>query len=336
LHCGKEWFYNNLIHLWQLSTDLGKYLTDQRQTLYVAFETKASGKLFSKFGYYSYKQGDGDNELINYLEKKTTYLQITNMPEAGVFVFPVLSSHLNCGLSSPAKAAEASLKNTLLYCDELCCTPVGSDGEGTGAAHSEFLWMATPRPGKLNMHLHMNKLSCGYAYEKNDGPVTLKALTAVLRAFSGDSSLQPRRAVATKLVGSTKSGHKRFVTWSDECHIPANALERGREEVRSKERKRLSKQICQLTAKRTKRAAAYKEAVDVQFHLLLEKAANSNPILAGGPVSFVAGGPLGTCAVPYFDLAMHQARHRCLQDQILERDEELCKLHIKLHQLNDD
>lgn len=141
LCCG-GWFWNCVNQCWQSTVDLPKYATKkQRQALYVAFVPQSCGRFFAKFGYYTFKKrcsNCSDSELINYIEKKSPLLRITDEVGAGVFVLPIPTSHV--GFVNPAIAAEASLKAKLFGSADLHCTQTNETDSDIGWNYSWDNW----------------------------------------------------------------------------------------------------------------------------------------------------------------------------------------------------
>jgi len=196
LECGAA-FFNFLLQQWQTSSRLQAYLPG-RKVLYCTFRPQ-SGVLFVKVGYRALGQR-GDAALLGYLEKKSKEMKLTNIRGAGLFVLPLPHDHQ--GLVDPARAAEESLKSALRDSPVIQSTPSGHHADVASFSSSlEYFFVAARRPG--------------YS--------PLQALTAVLRGFTGDCELMPRRAVASGGLG-LRTGRKRLLPWRSEdssCEPPA-------------------------------------------------------------------------------------------------------------------
>jgi len=195
--------FNFVLRRWQPMNVVshGPY-ADVKDVLYVAFvpqKLRGTNALFVKIGYRELAGGEvaDHNSLIGYLEKKSTRIQLTNIPGAGMFVFDVPDNHKV--FDRPGRAAEASLKTEMLHCRELQVTPTGDSGEvGTFSASLEYYFVSTSSPDMG----------------------ALEALTLLLQQFTGNSRLKPRRAVATA-EGGPRRGRKRLRSWTEE--IPSLA-----------------------------------------------------------------------------------------------------------------
>jgi len=198
-------FFNFLLGLWMPLSRLPAYVPS-RKVLYCAFCPQKSPicessapLLLVKLGFRSLGELEEDS-LIRYVEKKTRVLRLTNVPGAGLFVLPPPESHRS--LEDPARAAEESLKAALLGSPELRAVPSGHRAEvATFSSSLEYLWVAARRPGFA----------------------PLQALTGALRDFSGDATLEPRRAFASDLREAAsalyrrRGGRKRLVQWCPEA-----------------------------------------------------------------------------------------------------------------------
>ncbi|CAK0805195.1 unnamed protein product [Prorocentrum cordatum] len=182
------------------------------EVLYLAFVpergrgSRAGGpRLFVKLGYRELAgaqcnlRGDA-SALVNYIEKKSPLLRLTNVTGAGCFVFPPPADH-GC-FTRPGRAAEACLKDELLNTRHLSVTPSGHRGEvGVFSASLEYFFVEAPR---------------------GSGASALAALARVLRAFSGDPGLLPQRAQATS-GGGVRLGRKRLRPWPEPLPLPPDA-----------------------------------------------------------------------------------------------------------------
>lgn len=188
-------FFNFLLRLWQpLHLALTGPYACSTEHLYFAFrpeESCPSGPgLFAKLGFKTFCEGTDETEaVITYVETKTSQLRLTNTPGAGIFLFPVPECYRS--FSRPGRAAEASLKALLLHNEELQVTPSGhlADTDTFSAALEYFFLEARGAHGVLD------------------------AMTRMLRQFSGDPTLVPRRCAALSAGGGTRSGRKRLKSW---------------------------------------------------------------------------------------------------------------------------
>ncbi|CAJ1373590.1 unnamed protein product [Effrenium voratum] len=179
LTCGRA-FFNFLLKRWQPMTRLVAYMPG-RHVLYCAF-TRKEDALFIKVGYRTL---NGKREsIVNYIEKKTAKLRLTNVSGAGLFIMHLPQNHA-C-FKDPARAAEESLKLAIRSSEQLQASPSGHHGEiGTFSSSLEY-----------------------YFVKAQQGAV-LPALTSVLRDFTGDQSLVPLRCVAALR-------RKRLLAWEAE------------------------------------------------------------------------------------------------------------------------
>ena len=144
---GSTWWFSFLTSRWQRWSGITKYAKTRKQVLYCAFAPHhdaiyASEKdcLFLKYGYYSYT-GKCSSELINYIEKKTKNLQLTNIDGAGIFEFPIPESHTSMQFHDVAAAAEESLRSVLITDELLECRHVRSDAAPSHIANTSSEYM---------------------------------------------------------------------------------------------------------------------------------------------------------------------------------------------------
>lgn len=198
-------YFNFILSRWQpLSMVAHGPYAPAKDLLYVAFvPQKVRGRvhernsLFVKLGYRDQVQGEkGDQDsLIGYLEKKSATLQLSNVPGAGIFAFEVPKDHYT--FDRPCRAAEASLKTAFLHSAELIVTPSGHCGDvGVFSASLEYFFVE----------------------EAKFGCAPLPALTRLLRSFTGDCSLLPQCAVASR-GGDSRRGRKSLQPWPEDLDL---------------------------------------------------------------------------------------------------------------------
>eukprot|EP00929_Paragymnodinium_shiwhaense_P098022 TRINITY_DN59584_c0_g1_i1.p1 TRINITY_DN59584_c0_g1~~TRINITY_DN59584_c0_g1_i1.p1 ORF type:complete len:416 (-),score=77.12 TRINITY_DN59584_c0_g1_i1:238-1485(-) len=236
-------FYNPLDKRWlPISLVLDGPYTPVEELLYVAFTPQPNGTLFVKAGYREIGKaaasGDSDRALIGYLEHKCNradLLQLTNRPDAGVFIMPIPPRYA-C-LERSGKAAEKSLCYELANSGRLKATPTGNNAEKDAFSDSlEYFFVEAA------------------ASRDRQQQRPLEALAAVLREFSGNAALMPQRAIASG-GGPKRRGRKRLVSWGETLYDRDDRDEEpraGRRQTKPKQENLVSR------AKRDKLAAKNK------------------------------------------------------------------------------
>eukprot|EP00438_Fugacium_kawagutii_P007802 Skav236037 [mRNA] locus=scaffold1509:134139:136059:+ [translate_table: standard] len=191
LACGNS-FFNFVLKQWQPESRLVAYLP-MRHVLYCVF-APAEDALFLKLGYRAL--GNKRKEaVVQYVEKKTKKLRITNVLGAGLFLMPLPESH-TC-FDAPEKAAEESLKSAIRTSRHLRANPSGSRGEFVAFSSSLEYYFVKAKPGK---------------------GTTLQALTSTLQDFTGDPNLKPFRSVMTP--GQVRAGRTKLIEWRGPLETP--------------------------------------------------------------------------------------------------------------------